>query len=66
MVTPKFLILPLASRQISSICREGDGRCYVILLLPNKITPDFTSFNFEFVNFHPGLDLSNAVLKSVY
>ena len=23
-------------------------------------------FNFEFVNFHPGLDLSNAVLKSVY
>ena len=30
MVTPRILTLPVAPREMLSICREGDGRCFVI------------------------------------
>ena len=41
MVTPRFSTLSVASREMSAMCREGDGRCFVILLWPNKITSVF-------------------------
>ena len=54
MVTPRFLTLSVASREMSSICREADGKYFGILLLLNKI-----------INFNPSLEFFKAVLKSV-
>ena len=68
IVTPEFLTLSVASREISSICSEGDGTCLVILLLPNKITSFFSSFNFKLLTFiqvlTSAMQCSNLFIKS--
>ena len=62
MVTPRFLTLSVASREISLICSDGDGACFVILLLPNKITSVFSSFHFNLLTFIQALTSAQICL----